>query len=176
MKRQLAILAIVTLFLGGCGWGMNLKKEQSRKIDESEAAKAIARYEGTPSISVKTKGDVTVVPKEVLLEKSASRQAAGAEDAYAWLKQRNPYTLLLIGAGIVLIVISVRYAIKAVMESNAGKVAIETADEVSARLLKRLKEQMRGKSPDSREAAAVKEATLRVAEEREDILKEKKGA
>jgi len=176
MKRQLAILAIVTLFLAGCGWGMNLKKEQSRKIDESEAAKAIARYEGTPSISVKTKGDVTVVPKEVLLEKSATRQAAGAEDAYAWLKQRNPYTLLLIGAGIVLIVISARYAIRAVMESNAGKVAIETADEVSARLLKRLKEQMRGKSPESPQAAAVKEATLRVQEEREDILKEKKGA
>ena len=191
--RVLVVLGLVFL-LSGClsPWGMNQQTQQERQVKESESAQAIAtsdtKYKGPLEHKTEVKMDVSgegatgtiqvpempEQPKEsVEFEHSENKGAEGVSDGKTTEKasffQKNPWTLILVGVGLMIIIYALKTLWDAIKNTAIGK-GVKAADAGASALIVRLKSRMAQES-DPVKLSALKDAVIEAEEERAKVVK-----
>jgi hypothetical protein len=99
--------------------------------------------------------------------KTLNSTAGGEESAQATFTQKNPWTLLLIGAGLVVIAVGLKKLWDLVKDTTVGKVA-SAADDAGKALVERLKAQMQAET-DPAKLATLKDAVISTEAERDRL-------
>jgi len=162
---------ILAILLGGCisPWGTNLQSDQKRQLEESRATEAVAetstRAEGPPPVVV-NQGDsstATIAPPAPVKYSHQARKGIGENRAMeastsAWLSQKNPWTLILYGAGLILVVFALKKLWGLVKGTALGHAA-RAADQATRRLIDELRRKMQTET-DPTKLNALKDAVL----------------
>ena len=177
-------LALILFWAGGCmtPWGMNMQTQQERQVEESQSAKAVAEtetgYEGpledhktiTQEVSGKgAKGTINLPAEPQPAEKpvaklthaqgkAAQGEASGETKESARFWQKNPWTLLLIGAGIIVVAIGIGKLWALIKDTAIGQAA-RAADQATRRMIDGMRARMQTET-DPGKLDALKDAVL----------------
>ena len=195
MKKTLKVLLVFSLvMMSGClsPWGMNQQTQQERQVKESESAQAIAssdtKYKGPLEHKTEIKMDVSgkdasgtievpEMPKQpeepIEMEHSENKGAEGVSqgkiDEKASFFQKNPWTLILVGVGLMIIVFALKKLWDLIKNTSIGN-GVKTADAAASALIMRLKSKMAQES-DPVKLSALKDAVIEAEEERAKVVK-----
>jgi len=168
----IAAIAIGALFLlTGCvsPYGMNMRTQQERQLQESRATQAVAEesteIEG-PAPIVVTQGEnstANIAPPEPTKLDHKTKKAVGEtqgleSEETSSFASKNPWTLLLIGAGLVVIAIGIAKLWGLVKNTAIGHAA-RAADEATRRLIDDMRRRMQTET-DAGKLDALKDAVL----------------
>lgn len=179
--RHAWIAVVLAALFAGCTYpyGMNMQSQQERKVSESETGKAVAQsdthYKGpladNSSLDLKV-GDnstatLTVGKPEAAKptaefdhsQNKGSESEAGddTEEKADWAS-KNPYTMLLIGIGLVVIVYGLKKLWDLIKNTAAGKAA-KLADDSAKRMIDSLRSRMQTET-DPKALKALSDAAL----------------
>ena len=170
-------LLVAAALLAGCmaPYGMNMQTQQQRQLEESRASELIAQSatsaDGPPPVVV-NQGDsstATIAPPEAVKYSHTARkglgESQGLESAEAsMMDQENPFTLILLGAGLILLVIGAKKLWDLVKNTAVGQAAL-AADTGARRVIDSLKRKMQSET-DPAKLQALKDAVLDAEEQR----------
>lgn len=165
------VCALAIASLAGCvsPWGMNMRTQQERQLDESQSAKAVAEQstdlEG-PAPIVVTQGEgstANIAPPEPTKLKHKAKKAVGVSQGLeseesSRFTTKNPYTMLLLGIGLVVVAIGIAKLWALVKDTALGHAA-RAADEATRRMIDRMRERMQTET-DPGKLDALKDAVL----------------
>ena len=169
--KGITLTVALVLMTSGCvsPWGMNMRTEQERQLEESRATQAVAEesteLEG-PAPIVVTQGEgstANIAPPERTKLNYRSKKAIGetqgleSEEA-SGLTTKNPYTMLLLGAGLVVIAVGLAKLWALVKDTAIGHAA-RAADAATRRMIDRMRERMQTET-DPAKLDALKDAVL----------------
>ena len=169
--KLIAVEVMVVLSVSGCmsPWGMNMRTEQERQLEESRATQAVTE-ESTdldgPAPVVITQGEgstANIAPPERTTLKYRGKKAIGEtqgleREEASGLSTKNPYTMLLLGAGLVVIAIGIAKIWALVKDTAIGQAA-RAADQATRRMIDRMRERMQTET-DPAKLDALKDAVL----------------
>ena len=176
--RALLVIGVVLFLATGCmaPYGMNMQSEQKRSLEESRATQAVAetstKAEGPAGVTV-TQGEGSTAtiapPAPTKFEHTASKstgEAHGVEtqESADWV-QKNPFTWVLLGAGLILIAIGIKKLWDLVKNTSIGKAAL-VADDAGKKIVDGLKKKMQSET-DPTKIAALKDAIVEAEEQRD---------
>lgn len=172
---------VLAMVLGGCFPGyMNQAGESQLKLKESETAKAVAtsdlKLRGPAPITVTQTGEgatATIAPPEAtevqqIERRETGQTSTGSQESEATFSSKNPFTLILLGAGLILVVFAGKYLWTAIQNTTAGK-AIAVADTAGKRLVDALKARMQEET-DAAKLAALKDAVIAAEATRDTVV------
>jgi len=171
MRISWVVVAVLTAACGGClaPYGMNMQTQQQRQLEESRASELIAQTatnaDGPPPVVV-NQGDsstATIAPPSPVKYSHTVRkglgESQGLEAAEASLMaQKNPWTWLLMGAGLILLVIGAKKLWDLVKNTAIGQAA-KAADSGARSVIETLKRKMQAET-DPAKLQALKDAVL----------------
>lgn len=170
-------LLVAAALLAGCmaPYGMNMQTQQQRQLEESRASELIAATatsaDGPPPVVV-NQGDsstATIAPPEPVKYSHTARKGLGESQGLesveeAAMDQKNPFTLVLLGAGLILLVIGAKKLWDLVKNTALGQAA-RAADSGARSVIDTLKRKMQAET-DPAKLAALKDALLDAEEQR----------
>jgi len=177
MKTAYLTLLVAACLLAGCmaPYGMNMQTQQQRQLEESRASEMIAQTatsaDGPPPVVV-NQGDsstATIAPPERVKFSHTARKGLGESQGLesaeeSMMTQKNPWTWLLAGAGLILLVIGAKKLWDLVKNTALGQAA-RAADTGARSVINSLKRKMQSET-DPAKLAALKDALLDAEEQR----------
>lgn len=183
--RRIGLLAgclVLALVLGGCmtPWGMNMQTQQERKVKESEGTQAVASSDTTYKGPLENRTEVTVgnvgegakvdikppapasepVPTRIdhKQNKAAEAEAEDETEEKTAFWQKNPFTLVLVGAGLLLIVFGLGKLWRLIRNTALGQAGL-ALDQATRKVITRLRQRMETET-DPVKLDALKNAVL----------------
>ena len=170
-KGIVVTLLLAGVALSGCvsPWGMNMRTQQERQLEESRATQAVAEestdLEG-PAPIVVTQGEnstANIAPPKTTKVEHKSKKAIGetqgleSEESSAF-SSKNPYTMLLLGIGLVVVAIGIAKLWGLIENTSIGHAA-RAADEATRRMIDDMRRRMQTET-DQAKLDALKDAVL----------------
>ena len=166
------VLAVaLVMLMAGCvsPWGMNMRTQQERQLEESQATRAVAeqdtKLEGPAPITV-TQGEGSTAniapPESTKIDHKAKKtigttQGLESEESSAFTS-KNPYTMLLLGAGLIVVAIGIAKLWGLVKNTSIGYAA-RAADQATRRMIDGMRARMQTET-DPGKLDALKDAVL----------------
>ena len=180
-REILGYLAATLLLSGGClaPFGANVERRQERQLEESRATEAVAesatKSEG-PAPVVVNQGDsstATIAPPQAVKYEHTAKKGVGENraletSASAWLSQRNPWTLILYGVGLAVIVLGLKKVWNLIRNTALGQAA-KAADEAGRAVITQLKRKMQQET-NSAKLDALKDAVIEAEDRRAEVV------
>jgi len=169
--KTILIEVMVVMMVSGCvsPWGMNMRTQQQRQLEESRATQAVTEesteLEG-PAPVVITQGEgstANIAPPEHTKLKHRGKKVIGEtqgleREEASGLSTKNPYTMLLLGVGLVVIAIGIA-KLWALVKNTAIGHAARATDQATRRMIDRMRERMQTET-DPAKLDALKDAVL----------------
>ena len=158
MRAIIVATVLLAVVLGGCvsPWGMNMRTQQERQLEESRATQAVAEestdMEG-PAPIVVNQGDgatANIAPPAPTKIEHKSKKVIGEtqgleSEESSMFTSKNPYTMLLLGIGLVVVAIGIAKLWGLIKDTSIGRAAAR-ADEAMRRQINRMRSRMQSET------------------------------
>ena len=171
--RHIALLALLVaaLLAAGCvsPYGMNMRTQQERQLEESQATQAVAEQDTTlegPAPIVVTQGEgstANIAPPDPTKLDHRTKKTIGTtqgleSEESSRFTSKNPYTMLLLGIGLVVVAIGVA-KLWGLLKNTAIGHAARAADQATRRMVDDMRRRMQTET-DPGKLDALKDAVL----------------